>query len=192
MNRQKIALTLLLVVFAGAIVYSFLGGPKQRKAEKLKYVPGMSAEYYRNINGAENGTRLRLDLLDGERPRFSGFHRNIFKSVFASQHRAPLVPARRAPAPPPPTPPPPPPVKTPAQVAMEEVGRFVFLGYLQKENRKTIFLTKDNQIFLLKKGDRIGGRYSVAEITENMLTIALAPGGEQVVIPLTQNRPLTH
>jgi hypothetical protein len=70
------------------------------------------------------------------------------------------------------------------------VGQFVFLGYLQKENRKTIFLTKDNQIFLMKKGDRVAGKYEVAAVSENMLTISVSPGGEQVVIPLIQNRPL--
>jgi hypothetical protein len=80
--------------------------------------------------------------------------------------------------------------KTPAQVAMEEVGQFAFLGYLQKENRRTVFLTKNNEILLVKKGDRIIGKYEVADISENMMTIALGPGGEQVAIPLQQNRPL--
>jgi hypothetical protein len=75
---------------------------------------------------------------------------------------------------------------------MEEVGQFAFLGYLQKENRRTVFLTKNNEIILVKKGDKIVGKYEVADITENMMTIVVAPGGEQVVIPLQQNRPLTR
>jgi hypothetical protein len=188
MSRKKVVLALLLVVFACALAYSFLGGPKQRKADKLKFKPGMTAESLRPTVRPDNGTRLRIDLLDGESPRFSGFRRNIFRPVFSNM-LAVAMPAKPLKPPPPPPPPPPP---TPAQIAMEEMGRFVFFGYLQRENRKTVFLTRDNQIFLFRKGERIFGKYDVTDISDNMMTIALAPGGEQVVIPLTQNRPLAQ
>jgi hypothetical protein len=190
MNRQKTALALLLVVFAVALAYSFLGRPKQKRAGSLKYAPGTSAESYRTQRGGED-TRVRLDLLDRDHPRFSGFRRNIFRSIFYEPVKTVAVP-KSIPVPVVPPPPPPPVEKTPAQIAMEEVGQFAFLGYLQKDNLRTVFLTKNNQIFLVKKGDKIAGRYEVADITENMLTISLAQGGEQVVIPLQQNRPLTR
>jgi len=192
MNRQKIALALLLVAFAGALVYSFVGSPKPKKVEKLKYTTGMAANTYRTSSKVDSGAKLRLDLLDRERPRFSGFRRNIFKPVFMSREKMASIRVKPVKPLPPPPPPPPPVPKTPAQIAMEDIGHFVFLGYLQKDNRKTIFLTKDNQIFLLKKGDKINGKYDVAEISENMMTISLAPGGEKVVIPLMQNRTVTR
>lgn len=188
MNRQKIALALLLFIFACAVVYSFLGGPKPRKAEKLKFTPGMTADAYRKSRRPDNGTRVRIDLLDRENSRFSGFRRNIFRPVFSN--RLDMMSQGKPVKPPPPPPPPPP--KTPAQIAMEDMGRFVFLGYLQRESKKTVFLTRDNQIFLFKKGDRIDGKYDVAEISDSMMTIALAPQGEKVVVPLTQNRPLAR
>ena len=186
MNRQKVVLALLFVVLVCAIAYGFLGGPKLRKAEKLKFTPGMAAETYRRTSkGPDTGTRLRIDLLDRETPRFSGFRRNIFRPVFSSMPVA-AMPAKQVKLPPPPPP------KTPAQIAMEEMGRFTFLGFMQRENRKTVFLSRDNQIFLFRKGDRIAGKYDVAEISDNMMTIALTPGGEKVVVPLTQNRPLVR
>jgi len=192
MNRQKMALVLLLVLFAMALVYSFMGRPQQKSVKKLKYTPGMRIDSYGAINKAKDDKKLHLELLDREMPRFTGFRRNIFRPVFPSEMKLASISLKPAkPAPPAPPPPPPPPVeKTPAQVAMEEVGQFAFLGYLQKENRRTVFLTKNNEIILVKKGDKVAGKYEVADISENMLTIALTPGGEQVAIPLQQNRPL--
>jgi hypothetical protein len=61
---------------------------------------------------------------------------------------------------------------------------------MQKENRRTIFLSRDNEIILVKKGDKIAGKYEVAAVSEEMLTINLLQGGEQIVIPLQQNRAL--
>jgi hypothetical protein len=192
MNRQKMFLALLLVAFAIAVAYSFMGRPRQKSVAKLKYAPGMRVDAYRTINKDRDDTKLRLELLDRDMPRFAGFRRNIFRPVFSNEMKLAAVPLKPLkPAPPAPPPPPPPPVeKTPAQIAMEEVGQFAFLGYLQKENRRTVFLTKNNEIVLVKKGDKIVGKYEVADISENMMRIALTPGGEQVDIPLQQNRPL--
>jgi hypothetical protein len=190
MNRQKMVLALLLVLFAMALAYSFMGRPQQRSVKKLKYTPGMRIDSYGAINKAKDDKKLHLELLDREMPRFAGFRRNIFRPVFSSEMKLASIPLKPLNPSPPPPPPPPPVEKTPAQVAMEEVGQFAFLGYLQKENRRTVFLTKNNEILLVKKGDKIAGKYEVADISENMMTIALTPGGEQVAIPLQQNRPL--
>jgi hypothetical protein len=190
MNRQKMALALLLFLFAMALVYSFMGRPQQKSVKKLKYAPGMRVASYGAIDRARDDKQLRLELLDREMPRFTGFRRNIFRPVFSSEMKRASIPLKPLKPSPPPPPPPPPVEKTPAQIAMEDVGQFAFLGYLQKENRRTVFLTKNNEILLVKKGDKIAGKYEVADISENMMTIALTPGGEQVAIPLQQNRPL--
>ena len=191
MNRQKMALALLLIVFALSLAYSFMRRPQQGRVEKLKYTTGMKVDSYLKIDKRRDDNKLHLELLDREIPRFSGFRRNIFRPIFSNEIKLSSIPKPIKPAPPAPPPPPPPPpvVKTPAQIAMEEVGQFAFLGYLHKENRRTVFLTKNNEIFLVKKGDKIIGKYEVADITENNMTIAVTPGGEQVVIPLQQNRP---
>ncbi len=73
---------------------------------------------------------------------------------------------------------------------MMEVGRYTFLGFLQKENRKIIFLAKDNEIILVRKGDKIAGKYQVANISDEALTFNLLATGEQIVVPLVENRPL--
>jgi hypothetical protein len=191
MNRQKMVLALLLVIFAVSLAYSLLHRPQQRTMDKLKYTPGLKADSARIPARSRDGNKLRLDLLDRELPRFSGFHRNIFRPFFSEEMRLSQLAAKHVlPASPMPTAPPPPVVKSPAEIAMEEVGQFTFLGYLQKGNSRTIFLSRDNEINLVKKGDKIAGKYEVAAISEEVLTINLLPGGEQVVIPLQQNRAL--
>jgi hypothetical protein len=192
MSRQKMVLALLLVIFAISVAYSLLRRPQQRTLDKLKYTPGVKADSARITDRSLDGRKLRLDLLDRELPRFSGFHRNIFRPIFSDEMHLPSVAAKHVlpVSPPQPVIAPPPVVKSPAQVAMEDVGRFTFLGYLQKGNRRTIFLTKDNEIILLRKGDKISGKYEVAAISEEVMTIKLLQGGEQIVIPLQQNRTL--
>jgi hypothetical protein len=71
------------------------------------------------------------------------------------------------------------------------MAQFTFLGFLKKENRQTVFLTGNNEIFLVRKGDTIAGRYRVANITDEMLSVRTADNGEEIIIPLIENRPLT-
>lgn len=197
MNRRKLILAILLIIFAVAVVTSFLRLPPQHTVTKLKYTSGMKAEASRTAVKAQDEKKLRLDLLDKDQPRFSGFQRNIFRPIFTVEMKSPLYPLHAGkpvlPVPPPPPPPPlPPPYvePSPAQKAMEDVGRFTFLGFLQKENSKIIFLSRDNEIILVRKGDKIAGKYEVASITDEALTINLPATGEQIVVPLMENRAL--
>ena len=192
MDRRKLTLAVLLVIFAVAVVYSFLRQPPQKSVVTLKYTSGMKADAPRTAV-AQDEKKLRLDLLDKEPPRFSGFQRNIFRPIFAIEMKSPLNLLHAGkpvlPAPPPP-PPPPYGEPTPAQKAMEDVARFTFLGFLQKDNRKIIFLARDSEIFLVRKNDKIAGRYEIAGISDEALTIKLPANGEQIVVPLMENRAL--
>jgi hypothetical protein len=71
-----------------------------------------------------------------------------------------------------------------------ELARFTFLGFLKKDNRRTIFLARDKDIILVKKGDTFAGRYQAASITEQALTIQVTDTGEEIVIPLIDNQSL--
>jgi hypothetical protein len=195
MNRQKLALVILLAIFAVAIASSFLRQPRQKTVEKLKYTTGMAADVSRAAGKVSYEKKLRLDLLDKDLPPFSGFKRNIFRPLFPAEMKPSLLSmklGKPALPIPPPRPPLPPPVElTPAQKAMEDVAQFTFLGFLQKENhRKIIFLSRDNEIILVRKGDIIAGKYEVASITDEALSINLLATGEQIIVPLMENRPL--
>jgi hypothetical protein len=193
MNRQKLLLSVLLALFAVALAYSFWRMPRQETVTTLKFAPGAKAKG-KTGKGSEpvrlDDKKVRLDLLSRTTGQFSGFRRNIFQPLFQEKkivrsiHRARMAKPFPKPAPSrvmlPPEP-------SPIQ---RDMAQFTFLGFLKKENRRTIFLTSNNEIFLVKKGDSIAGKYVVANITDEMLAIRSQENGGEIIIPLIENRPL--
>lgn len=189
MNRQKAFLLILLALLVVAAVSAYLRMPRQKSVAQLKHAPGAPAAAGKAAAAQPDDRKLELDLLDRATPRFSGFKRNIFRLASLETRKQLTLPPPPPPLPPPApappaaaTPPPPPPAPP--------LAKFTFLGFLQKENRKTIFLAKDNEIFLVKKGDRIANNYEVTNISDDVLTINSISGGGQIVIPLVENMPL--
>lgn len=202
MNRQRLILAILLILLPLAALWSYRSYPRPKTVATLKYPPGTRAAAERRREPATtppaprpaDGNTLRLDLLEREQPPFKGYRRNIFKPVFVDELKAMQQRAAAVKPPPPPVQPPKPlpapPVAVPPQ-PRRELARFTFLGYLKRENRTTIFLAKDNEIILVRKGDLFAGRYEAASITDQALTIRVRDSGEEIVIPLMENRPLT-
>jgi hypothetical protein len=191
MNRQRAILAALLIIFACSIVYSILQMPKQERVAKLIYQPGMTAKPVKSIKSRDaDVARVRLDLLERGAGTLPGGGRNIFRALYDIGTKKTLVPL--------PPPPPPPPAKVfvpPPQVIgptplQREMATFTFLGFLKKDNKKTIFLSNGKEIFVVKKGDKISGKYDVTAVTEEALTIKSIQSGGEVVIPLVENSPL--
>ncbi|MBU5614855.1 type II secretion system protein PulP [Geomonas azotofigens] len=210
MNRQKLALFLLLLVLAGAIVYAVVRTPRQQQVTTLKNQPGAKATVLRKQPGAapkaaaNAGGALHLDLLRREQPGFSGFRRNIFSPIFREEEK--LSGLKLPPPPPPPkklptlpatmptpveAPPPPPPPPTAEQLDDAELGKFVFIGFLKKGGERTVFLSKGGEIFLAKKGGQVGPRFQVSNVTDEAITIKSIQTDRQLVIPLVENRSLS-
>ena len=210
MNRQKLALFILLIVLVLAVVWSFMSVPRQKTVAKLKYAPGQTQPTVKAATAtpAANATKqasaptvtgderiLRLDLLEREQSGFKGYRRNIFKPIFTDEIR--MMKQKALAFKPPPLPPVAvvPPKVVPPPVAQQEtlrstLARFVFLGFLKKDNRKTIFLSKDKDIILVRKGDKFAGRYEAKSVTDQALTIVATDSGEEIIIPLLENQPL--
>jgi len=199
MNRQKVILTALLALFAITLVVSYFRMPKQKRVDKLEYVSGMTVkETKRTATRSSDDTRVHLELLDRTPSTAVSVRRNLFSDLFAVQPKKTIIPL-------PPPPPPPKPVavepreeERPAPPAVVEptplqrdMARFTFLGFLKKDNRKTIFLSNDKEIFLVKKGDKISGKYDVTALTDEALTISSMQDGGEIIIPLIENRPLS-
>lgn len=193
MNRQKMLLFILVIVLIAAIVYAFFRMPQQKSVERLKYASGAPAS--RAVGEAVKGDdkKVHLELLDRQVSAFSGFKRNIFsltplKSKVATLPPPPPPPPPPVPLPPPPPPPPPPPSEE--ALTKAEMAKFTFLGFLRKDNKKIMFLSKDNEIFVVGKGDKIANRFEITSITDDFMTIQSIPDGAQTVIPLMENMPL--
>jgi hypothetical protein len=201
MNRRRLILFVLLVVFALSAVYSYIRMPRQQTVAQLKKAPGAPSQRQGKTMPAapRDEKKVHLDLLGCPQPRFAGFRTNIFRPIFHEE--AKLVPAPPALPKPVPLPPPPPmpmpsvapqpvPVSTPPPV-VRDMARFTFMGFLKKDNQKTIFLTKDKEIILVRKGDKIGGTYEVTNVTDEALSIRVLSDGSEIVIPLVDQKPLS-
>lgn len=209
MNRQKLALFLLLIAFVGAVLYAFLRSPRQQQVTVLKNRPGEKATVLRKGPGTQKPTAapaggVRLDLLQGNTAGGGGYRRNIFSPIFREEQKPGTLrlpppppppqqllppPPVAAPAAPPPPPPPPPP--TQAQLDEGELGKIVFLGFLKKGAERTVFLSKGGEIYVVKKGGQVGPRFRVTDLTDDAITIKSVNSDRQMVIPLVENRSLS-
>ncbi len=214
MNRKKVALFVLLILFAVAVIWSYFALPRQKTVSTLKYTPGQVATAPRPAavppvaapskpSTTTDDRFLHLELLSQNQSGFKGYRRNIFKPVFIDEIKVMMRKAAAPkPLPLPPVavpklePPPvakvdPPPVTGQPDVLKATLARFVFLGYVKKDNRKTIFLSKDKEIILVRKGDKFAGKYEAKNLTDQALTIVATDTGDETVIPLIENQPLS-
>ncbi|NTV48292.1 MAG: hypothetical protein HGB32_13975 [Geobacteraceae bacterium] len=197
MNRQRLILFVLVILFAITILWSYSAIPRPKTVGTLTYKPGQQATTkvkanepaaVKSTGNTDDGTRLKIGLLVQEQSGFKGYRRNLFKPVFVDELK---VVKQQAVAIKPPQVVAAPPVQP---VIMKPVAaplaRFTFLGFLKKGSVKTIFLAKDNDILLVKKGDKIAIRYEATDISDQSLTLTVTDTGDKIVIPLIENRSL--
>lgn len=199
MNRQRLILFVLSVIFVIAAIWSYTAVPRQKTVAKLTYAPGSQAipaatAVRAAAREAHDGRILNIALLEREHAYFKGYRRNIFKPVFVDEQKllkqkaAALKPPQLPPVQAQKTAPAAPPVVIKPEAAA--LARFTFLGFLSKDSQRTIFLAKDKDILLVKKGDKVAGRYEASSITDQALTLLVTDTGDEIVIPLIENRPL--
>ena len=190
MNRQRLILTVVLGLLVLAIGSSIIRFPRQKKVEKQTFTKGSETAGVKSKATVGEETRVRLDLLQKNQVGFTGFKKNIFIPIFRDISKLPpvkpVIPAL------PPPPPPPPVVAQPTVSPLErELAQFTFLGFLEKEKKKTVFLTKNKEIFLVKKGERIAEKYEAVTISNEALTIRVLGGDStEIIIPLIENQSL--
>ena len=193
MNRQRLILFILVIVFAAASFWSYSAMPRPKTVSTLTFKPGQQAKatvapINKSPREADDGTRLKIGLLDIESAGFTGYRRNIFKPVFVDELKVikQQVVAIK---------PPPKILAAPIEQVIihpetAPLARFTFLGFLKKGSVKTIFLANEKDILLVKKGDKVAGRYEATEISDQALTLMVIDTGDEIVIPLIENRPL--
>lgn len=197
MNRQRLILFALVIVFAVAVIWSYSAMPRLKTAAPAPVQPvkpvqpakPSAAPSKAPVRAADDGSRLKIDLLDKDVSGFSGYRRNIFKPAFADEMKITKQKAVAI------KPPPPKPVAAPVEQVLIQpeaapLARFTFLGFLKKGTVKTIFLAKEKDILLVKKGDKLAGRYEATDISDQALTLTVSDTGDEIVIPLIENKPL--
>lgn len=90
----------------------------------------------------------------------------------------------------PPPPPGPSPIQLATQHARQQLQRYRFLGYLKKGGESQAFLTNGQAIYIVKQGESIDGRITVARIAPTTVTLSLqvSPTGDliETTIPLSK------
>lgn len=199
MNRQRLILFILVILFGVAALWSYSAMPRPKAVSTLTFKPGqqaktMDAAPVKSPREADDGTRLKIGLLETEPSGFKGYRRNIFKPVFIDELK--VVKQNAAALPPPAKAPsvqavqPPPREQVIIQPEAAQLARFTFLGFLKKGSVKTIFLSNGKDILLVKKGDKVAGRYEATNISDLELTLTVTDTGDEIVIPLIENSPL--
>ncbi|OGR34944.1 MAG: hypothetical protein A2091_03375 [Desulfuromonadales bacterium GWD2_61_12] len=196
MNRKRVLLAVLLLLLLFSIGYSIYSSPRQERVAPQQRSPATRREALaaRPAQARAEDDRLRVDLLKPASRRYSGVSRDLF---YGEEPRIvkPVAPPPPPPpalvAPPPPPPPPPPPIIS-TQTRME-LGRFVFLGYLEKLGIKTIFLGAGSDVFVVKKGDRFGSKseFLVVELTPAKMTVRDRDNPMLIDLPLVEKESLT-
>jgi hypothetical protein len=200
MNRQRLLLVGLLLALAVSVMYSYSKYPRQKTVDKLTFAPGkVLRPAPAKASNKVDDSRIMLALLDERGASGVSYRKDLFRPLFRDETRiVPLPPPPPKPLPSlPPPPPPAPPAVAPLPVSAEptpvqrDMARFTFLGFMKKDGRKTIFLSSNKEIFVVKKGDKIAGKYEVANVTDDLLTINALGDGGQIIIPLIENKPLS-
>lgn len=197
MNRQRVILFALVILFGISIFWSYSAIPRFKtvsnssdgkpvqKTKKTVAVPEIK------IVSKDDGTKLNINLLNGNYSGFKGYIRNIFRPIFSEEIKfvkqknvaVSIKPIKSKILIPPAD-------SVPIQPETATLARFTFLGFLKKGSVKTIFLANDNEILLVKKGDKVAEKYEATNLSDQLLTLTVTDTGDEIVIPLVENQPL--
>lgn len=193
MSRQRLILTLVVGLLLLALGYAYWATPRQQKVAAKAVAKGEPATggAAAVATTAPRGT-LRLDLLEREAEEGSGFKRDLF-SLRKPAPPAPPKPPALPQAPVRPLQPQPTSGVPEAGAISRALGQFTFLGFLQKNGEKTLFLSSQGEIFVVKKGTAFGKQkeFIISEVGAETLTIRQAHGPGSMTVSLVEQRPLT-
>jgi len=71
-----------------------------------------------------------------------------------------------------------------------ELPQYSFFGSLIKEGQKTLFLSKGEDIYLVRKGKKLNKDYIVFDIDAQIMTLLLPNTNEEIKIRLQEDAPL--
>jgi hypothetical protein len=187
MRRKKVLLLILGGVLILSIAYAYWSMPRQETAPSRTAMSGAkpASKSSAGIKG-KPATRLYLELMDVEFEPFPGSGRDIFRvrSRWTPPVMAPVtvVPVTEAPPPPPPPPP------TAEELMQQSLSGYRVLGFLDKGEARSVFLSSGSDVLVLKSGKTFGDRnkFIVTEITATELVISSADRSVSVRVALDE------
>lgn len=174
MQKKKKFLIIIgcCLIWAAIIAYNLravIGGNAARVRPDAQRTPGAGSG---RAVSADALPALRLDLLKKPRSRYSVVVRDIFSPFKVEVAKVPPVALPQPPLAP---------LPTPLETFASQVR---FMGFLEKGEGKTVFIGMQSDIFMVKAGDRIAGKFKVIEITGSTMTLMDEGNNETVTIEL--------
>lgn len=188
-DRKKIILIIALCIFAASLIYRITHPYRQERVAELTYtgqrlqIPKKDQAQQVKVSSHKEDL-VRLDLFFNPPVR----SRKVSKNIFSDQKMIPKVSEDTAMTEPieeiaeDNTP-----VVTDKRAQVEnDLSQFKSFGYMEdNDGERILFLERGKQILVIRKGDRIYGKYIVKEITQKELTLTALNINEDIHIDLS-------
>ncbi len=198
MNRKRMVLAALLGILALCLIYAYLATPRLEKAPPRSASPrARQAQALDNLSKDQQSRfsqeRIDFAFLEADIKDFPGAARDVFRF---GQRRPPVVAAVKRPQVQQPVivaPPPPVVEMVPIEVVQKALSQFTFLGFLDKEGEKTVFLSSQGSLFLAKQGEKFGTdlEFTVVDISGDLLQVRHSGREGLIEIPLIEQQKLS-
>jgi len=187
-NKQKKALIILLAALGAITLYRFLAPVPRQKVKALTYT-GIKYKnrLTKNIPSETSSATdflVRTDILNKPAFKNKKVKRDLFylkgqvkNSDEVEGEKPPIVEQV-------------PDESIPKHRAEIDLPQYSFFGSLTKDGIKTIFLSKGNDIYLVKKGKKVDNNYLVCSIGTDIMTLLLQNTNEEISVGLQENTPL--
>jgi Tfp pilus assembly protein PilP len=187
MDRKKIILIVLVAIFIISLAYRIMHPFKQERVAELTYSP--KRVYVKSIKKSEDltdakasatGTIVLLDLFKNPPRHKAKVIKNVFQETRAEktvkptdvaqkreQKKAvPVVPKK----------------ETPIELAKKDLSSLKAFGMYESGGEKVVFLERGKEVLVVRKGDRINGKYVIEQISSQRITLKSKQFNESVYI----------
>ncbi len=175
MNRKTWLLGGLALLFGLSLAYAWWAMPRQERVPakppvRSRSLPGKPAASEAAV--AEEGPRLRLDLLERTVEAFTAPSRDIFRlttDIPVAVPAKPETPVRVVGFPPPPAFP----SAATGGPTVSAAARFTYLGSLEKDGVTKVFVGVNGEVFIVAVGESFGPakKFQVEELTREKLVV---------------------
>lgn len=185
MKKDKKILVILLVILFAVLLYKFLVPVPRQKVTALTHT---GEKYKRHVNKKTSPEKLafteslvRTDILNKPAFRDNQVKRDLFyphqetmNNTISDENSSENDPVE----------------SVPKHMAEIELPQYSFFGSLIKEGVKTIFLSKGENIYLVKKGEKLDKNFIVFDINDQTMTLLLPNTNEEIKVRLQEDAPL--
>jgi len=182
MDRKKKILAILAVIFVISLAYRIMNPFKQEKVTVLRYTESHAQKTTPKSIPAKakkksSSSYVMLDLFTNPPKHSDKVIKNIFfkkkpvekKTLIDTKHNMATKVLT---------------VEDPVEKIKKDLSKFRIFGSHESGDKIVLFLERGKQIIVIRKGDRIDGKYLVEKITKQLVTISADNIDEKLHIDL--------